>query len=316
MNVSLSDKQKERLKILEPKLSKAILTKKYSAAKDLVLDLQSLLKPTHHFIRLAQSKNKLYELAIDLSDLDFALSGLMGTRQTLSVNTRIYLETTALIAICYIRMEEIEKAKPFIKEVLTNESVIKSKRTREIFHLEILNRFNEEVALCSLKSRNKPIFNDEELESEVIKIVQTMSEHEIFAQIGQSAPKATKDLIFLVYDFSTKQLKTSERLTLPSPEQKIKDTEVGKTVFQSVKRVIYNSLCNPESEIYKTWFNNGMQMVLSKGYIRSAVVTCLVTLGIGIKLIATSIIALIVKLGIEVYCERFKPVSLMDIREK
>lgn len=57
-------------------------------------------------------------------------------------------------------------------------------------------------------------------------------------------------------------------------------------------------------------------MVLSKGYIRIAVISCLVSLGIGVKLIAASIIALIMKFGIEVYCVKYKPLGLMDIREQ
>lgn len=316
MSIALTDRQKERLKILEPKLDAAIRQRDYQAAKSLVLDIQNILRPTRHYVRLCQSKNKLFELAIELDDFDFAISGLKSNREALNERTRIYLETTSLLAICYVRMQEIEKAKPFIKEVLTNHTVIKSERTRQIFHSEIINRFNEEVALCTLKSANNPVYDEQEIEEEVIRIIQNLSDQEIFTQIGQSSPKATKDLIFLVYDFSTKQLPSNERLALPSPEQKIKDAEVGLTVFQSVKRVVYNSLCSPDSDIYKTWFNNGMQLVLSKGYIRTAVISCLIHLGIGIKLIAASIIALIIKFGIEVYCEKYKPVGLMEIREK
>lgn len=316
MNIPLTNKQKERLKILEPKLDIAIKERDYRTAKSLTLDIKNLLGSTDHCVRLCQSKNKLFELSIELGDFEFAISGLKSNCQVLNERTRIYLETTSLLAICYIRMQEIEKAKVYIKEVLTNQNVIKSNKTREIFHLEIINRFNEEVALCTLKGSSKPVFNEEELEQDVIRIIQTLSDQEIFTQIGHASPKSTKELIFLVYDYSTKQLSSSERLVLPSPEQKIKDSEIGLTVFQSVKRVLYNSLCSPESEIYKTWFNNGMNLVLSKGYIKSAVVTCLVTLGIGIKMIEASIIALIMKFGIEVYCEKYKPIGLMEIRSK
>lgn len=317
MNKALTDKQKARLRVLEPKLDTTIKNRNYATAKDLVLDIQNILRPTGHFVRLCQSKNKLFELAIELNDFESATSGLLSNKKVLKEGTRIYLETISLLAICYVRMQEIEKAKPHIKEVLTNSnSVIKSERTRKIFHSEIINRFNEEVALCTLKSSSKPAFDEIEIESEVARIVHTLTEQEIFIQIGQHSPKSTKDLIFLVYDFSTKQLPSNERLALPSPDQKVKDSEVGLTVFQSVKRVIYNSLCSPESEIFKAWYTNGMQAVLSKGFIRTAVLSCLVNLGIGIKLIAASIIALITKFGIEVYCEKFKPISLADIREK
>jgi hypothetical protein len=315
MNIPLSTKQKERLKILEPKLDLAIYHRDYIVAKSLVFDIQNILRSIQHYVRLCISKNKLYELSIEFDDFYFAISGLLSNRQVLSERTRIYLETTALLAICYVRMQEIESAKPFIKEVLTNHTVIKSERTRRIFHSEIINRFNEEVALCSLKNSTHPEYDDAELEKDVIEIIQSLSEEEIYENIGKASPKSTKELIFQVYEFSTGQLSYSERLTLPSPDQKIKDAEVGMTVFQSIKRVIYNSLCNPTSEIYKTWFNNGMQLILSKGYIKTAVITCLVNLGIGLQLIGASIIALITKFGIEVYCEKYKPVSLMKIRD-
>ncbi len=316
MNVPLTVKQKERLKILEPKLNIAIEQKDYQVAKNLVADIQSQLRPTGHFTRLCQSKNKLFELAIELCDFDFAISGLNSNRSVVSDKTRIHLETISLLAICYLRMQEIEKAKPFVREVLTNHSVIKSERTRRIFHSEIINRFNEEVALCSLKNTGDQTYNEDDIEKEVINIVQKLSNQEIFEKLGQETPKATKELIFIIHDFSTKQLPYKERLALPSPEQKIKDEEVGITVFQSVKRVLYNSLCDPKSDIYKSWFNNGMQIVLSKGYIRSAVISCLGGLGIGITMVAAYIIALITKFGIEVYCERYKPIGLMEIREK
>lgn len=312
----LTEKQKERLRILEPKLDQAVSTRDYATAKVLVKDIQDLLRPTGHFVRLAQSKNKLYELAIDLGEFGFAIMGLNSNLSVLNSNTRIHLETTALLAICYLRMQEVEKAKPYIKEVLVNQEVIKSERTRKVFHSEIINRFSEEASLCTLKSQKNVDFNEVEIEEIVIKLVQESTNDEIFSELGGSTPSSTKDMIFIVYDYSMKQLPSSERLALPSPEQKIKDEEVGHTVFNSVKRILYNSLCNSESEIYQAWFNNGLQYVLNKKYIYSAVTACLIHLGIGIKMIAASIIALIMKFGIEVYCDKYKPISLMEIREK
>ncbi|PAM94365.1 hypothetical protein B4N84_14970 [Flavobacterium sp. IR1] len=314
MNVPLSEKQKERLKILEPKLNSAIKEQSFEIAKDLVLDLQTLLRPTNHLVRLIQSKNKLYELAIELNKCDFAINGLLSNEKVLNENTRIYLETISLIAISYLRTKDIPLAQKYIQKVLQNKAVIKTERTRTIFHSEIISRFNEEVAMATLTTNEKVYLNENEVEREAIRIVQNLTDDEIFSNIGQMSPKATKDLIFLIHDFSTKQLPSAERLALPSPNQMIKDKEVGITIFEAVKRVIYNSLCNSESEIYKTWFNNGMQMVLSKGYIKSAVVSCLVNIGFGISMIASSIIALIMKFGIEVYCTKYKPIYISEIR--
>lgn len=312
----LTDKQKERLKILEPKLKEAIAERNFGVAKSLVVDLQSLLRPTGHMTRLIQSKNRLYELALEINEIDFAIRGFKGNRQLVSDRTRLYLEATALLAICYLRKEQIENAKPLISEVLRNDTVIKSDRTRKKFRKEIINRFNEETALYSLKNKDQEHFTEEELESEIVNLITQKNESEIYLVIGNNVPQHTKHLLFQVHQFSTKQLPSAERLALPSPEQKIKDKEVGKTVFQSVKRVIYNSLCDPKSEIYKAWYNNGMAIVLSKNYIRTAVLACLASLGIGFKLITASVIALIMKFGLEVYCEKYKPADLMELRGK
>jgi len=315
MSKPLTEKQKERLYRLEPKLDKAIRNQNYQLAKELVSDIQSVLRPTGHFNRLCNSKNKLFELSIELEDFDFAVNGLSSNKSVLSPKTRTYLETISLLAICYVRMLEIEKAKPYIKEVLSNQNIIKSQRTREVFRSEIINRFNEEISLASLKTLN-PIFDNDELEKEAVRIIQNLTEDEIYSSIGAAAPKSTKELIHMVYEFSTKQLTTTERLALPSPEQKTKDKEVGLTVYQSIKRVLYNSFCSPDSDIYKAWYTNGISVFLSKGYITTAVTGCLVNLGIGLNFIAASMIALITKFGIEVFCEKHKPSTLMDIRSK
>ena len=100
----LTDKQKERLKILEPKLDAAIQKRDYETAKSLVIDIQNILRPTLHYVRLCHSKNKLYELAIEIGEFEFAISGLKSNLQTLNQRTRTYLETTSLLAICYGRV--------------------------------------------------------------------------------------------------------------------------------------------------------------------------------------------------------------------
>lgn len=310
----LTEKQKERLKILEPKFLDSINNKDFETAKSLAVDLQMVLRSSGHFTKLITLKNRLYELAIELNELDFAIMGINSGLKQVSENTRVFLEATALLAICYLRKEDIENAKPLIKEVLTNDSVIKTERTRKVFRAEMIERFNEETALYSLKNKAIEHFTDEELENEVTRIISTLTDDEIFSSLGKSVPQHTKFLLFQVHEFSTKQLPSAERLCLPSPEEKLKDNEVGKTVFQSVKRVIYNSLCDKNSEIYKTWFENGMKMVLSKGYIRTAVISCLASLGIGLKLLSASIISLIIKFGLEIYCEHYKPIDLMDLR--
>jgi hypothetical protein len=151
----LTDKQQERLKILEPQFLKTIKTRDLKTAKNLAFDIQNILRPTGHLTKLITLKNRLYELAIEKNELDFAIDGFRSGLKHLSANTRVYLETSALLAICYLRKEDIENAKPLIKEVLTNDKVIKSDRTRRIFKTEMIERFSEETALFSLKKKVK-----------------------------------------------------------------------------------------------------------------------------------------------------------------
>ena len=134
----LTDIQKQRLARLEPQLKKAITRRDFSAAKRIVADIQSVLKPTGHISKLIQLKNWLFELAIEIDEFGYAERGFIGNRKLVKSNTRVYLESTALLAICYLRMNDYEKAKPLIQEVLQNEKVIKSQNTRRRFHHEII----------------------------------------------------------------------------------------------------------------------------------------------------------------------------------
>jgi len=313
MGQPLTETQKRRLKKLGPQLDKAINKQDIESAKTIIQDLQGLLRPTGHFNKLSKAKNRLFELAIDLDSYSFAENGLLSNQQVLKENTRAYLETTALLAICYLRQQKIEQAKPMISEVLRNQKVIRTEHTRAKFNSAVIDRFNEEIALCTLRTSKPVDFDSIEIEEEVMKLIQK-SDQEIFESIGQASPQATKDLLFMVYDYSTKQLTYKEKLQLPSPDQKIKDYSMGETIFQTTKRIIHNKLCDKDGDFQKFFAKNGMIKTINKGLIKSLILTTFVAIGIPFKLIAAGVIVMIMKLGIDVYCERYKPQSLMDLK--
>jgi hypothetical protein len=80
--------------------------------------------------------------------------------------------------------------------------------------------------------------------------------------------------------------------------------------------VIWKSLCDPKSEIYKAWYENGMAHVLSKKYYAIVVSAALIDLGFAAQAVAVPVTALLMKLGIEVYCDRYKPAEILDGRAK
>jgi len=157
---NLTQSQKEKLKRLEPQLKLAVAEKNLGIAKTVVFDIQNILKPTGHLTRLVQIKNWLYELAIDVTEYSFAESGLIGNRKLVNANTRAYIESTSLLAICYLRSNNFDKAKPLIQEVLTNQKVIVSEKTRQEFRKNIIERFDEESVLYSLKSEGNEKISD------------------------------------------------------------------------------------------------------------------------------------------------------------
>ena len=57
-----------------------------------------------------------------------------------------------------------------------------------------------------------------------------------------------------------------------------------------------------------------MGSVLDKKYIGGSVVAAFTGLGIGLKPLAVSAIALLIKFGLEVFCDAYQPEALMEGR--
>src|SRR5262245_23460823 len=112
----LTQVQKERLSRLEPALREAAGRGDHSAAKGFAADIQPVLRRTGHETRLMQAKNWLFEAALVAGELDTAKAGFIGVRAKTNSKTRVYLEATALLALCFIREGVLDKAEPLMAE--------------------------------------------------------------------------------------------------------------------------------------------------------------------------------------------------------
>jgi hypothetical protein len=307
---------KNRLHTLVPQFKKAIKNKNLADAKIITSDLQTILRKLGNTARLVEFKNQLFELALEQGDYDFAIDGFLSNRKLMRNSTRLYLESTALLAITYLRKNKIEEAKPFISDVLQNKRIIRSEATREKFNKEIISRFDEECALASLKTNEKEYINIDELHQAVVKVLNTSTDEQLYVTIGRSLPKFTKDLLYEVDKFSKNQLSYKEQKMLPPPEKVIEDEHAGRTVFSSFKRVLYKSLCDPTSEVYKAWYSNAIGTVVDKKYLTSAIVLALSGQGIGVLALTISAAALVIRFGLDIYCEQNKPKSVTEFRRK
>lgn len=315
----LTEGQKKRLNVLEPALREAVKLGNYERAQLITHDIQEVLRPTGHEIRLMQAKNWLFEAALEAGNIEFAIAGFQGIRKKASPTTRLYLEATALLAVCYLRKKDVRTAEPLIEEALGNLGNISSEQQRRKLRANLVKRFEDEGMLAALGQEHSFSFSSsdiDQIQNDAIIISQTKSKDEIIVLLGESTPPYVLDFLRKVHEESRKLLPYKEILLLPSPEIREKNLKLGKKVFNSLKRVVWKSLCDPQSEVYKLWYTDGLKAVLDKKYITGSIVTALSGYRIGVYAMAVYVSALVLKTGIEVFCEVYQPPPIMGARGK
>ncbi|WP_394166914.1 hypothetical protein [Neptunomonas phycophila] len=310
----LTEEQKSKLRLLEPSLKIAAARRDLEECKKLTAYIQNILRPTGHETRLMQSKNWLFETAMEVGEIDYAIKGFSGVRQKVAKSTRLYLEATALLAICHLRNRDLDKAKPYMIEALRCEKNIKSENGRSEFKVSLAKRFDEEALLASIATDESEFMDLDKIQSDAAKLIQTMHEDEILEMLGANVPEGALDFVERVHAESKNLLTYEEKLRLPSPATFQQKKKLGKGVLSAFQTVIWQSLCDKESEVYKMWFTNGLQAVLDKKYLTGAIVSSLAGLKIGIYAIAVYLTSLLIKIGIETFCNVYKPNNLMALR--
>ena len=245
-----------------------------------------------------------------------AVNGLTGIRAATSEGTRIRLEATVLLSICYLKKNEIDKAKPLIKEVMGDETTISSVFQRREFRRRVLQRLEEEVAMASMKDFGSDELIGEDIEAEAGKRLVQLSEDDIFLKLGEITPDRAINALQDLSQFALAELPRAEVKYLPSPESRTERRAVGKTIFSSFKRQLWRALCDPNSEVNKALVQHGLGFVLNKKFIGGVVATTLLGMDVGSKGIALCVTALVIRFGLDVFCEAYKPEGIMEAREK
>lgn len=311
---NLTDDQKKKLAILEPMLREAADAYDLDKAKDITARIQEILRPTGHETRLMQTKNRLFEIAMESGNVGMAISGFLGVRQKVSERTRLYLEATSLLAICYLRKKDLDSARPYMVEALSCEKNIKSVTQRSVFKITLAKRFEDEALLASLSVEESEYLDIDKIQEDAGNLIRTKHEDEILEMLGASVPAGAIDFVQDVHKESMGLLTYDEKKKLPSPEYFKERKKLGKGVFSAFQTVIWHSLCDKDSEVYKMWFTNGMQAVLDKKYITASIATALAGLNAGVYAIAVYLSALLIKIGIETFCSIYKPSNIMGLR--
>jgi hypothetical protein len=310
----LTQRQRERLGYLEPELETACKSENFYKAKELVLEIQELLRPTGHEVRLLRSKNRLFECAMEAGELEFAISGFLGVRQRARQSTRLYIEATALLAISYIRQRDLAHAQPLMAEVLAAKANIKSEERRKRFIQTTVQRFQEEGLLAGLAGVTDEVLDTRAVQERAGQLLASMSEDELFKGLGELVPEEAVHFFERVQNASRKQLTAKEVQYLPLPKDERKALPLGKTLFSALNRVIWRSLCDPDSEVYKMWFTDGLKAVLNKKVLTASIIVALSGLKLGFFGIAVHVTSIVLKTGLEVVCEVWRPSGIMDLR--
>lgn len=315
--MKIPPKQLYHVKALEAQLEKYALAGELKRAK-LVLDkLKGILKSYHHEARLLEGYLKLYEAALESWQLDTAKRGFQFVRNNANQNTRLHLEATTLLAIAHLREQNTFSAEPLMAEVLQNETVIKSESQRDIFRKEVIERFDQEGALAALASCHPEHKAEAEVHAEAITLLRAgAGERELQESLGATVPQSVKDFLLRVDKLSKNMLPHDQRLFLPSPAEVVKNKGVGGVLFSGIKRKVYRYICDEESEVYQAWLHGGLDAILSKGFVASAVVSAMAELRIVFGAVAVGATAILLQSGINNFCEQNRPSSLMSLRKR
>lgn len=251
---------------------------------------------------------------MEAGNLEVALAGLRGVRQRVGRRTRVYLEASALLAICHLRRNEISEAEPLMAEVLRNDHVITSERRRRAFRVRIIQRFEEEAVIAALRGHGRERLDIDAVQDDAGRAVQTQTEEEILDDIGRIVPPEAINVLLHIHEFAKRQLPASEARMLPPPRTVAERVSLGRTIMSAAKRVAWRSVCDPESEVYKMWFTHGMMAVLDRKLMAIAIAAALSGMRIGAYALAVSVTAVILKMGLEVFCELSRPEGIMSQR--
>lgn len=312
---ALTEVQKRRLATLEPALREAVYAADYEGAKAIAADLQSVLRSSGHETRLMRAKVWLFEAALNAGELQVADSGLSGVCSKTAIGTRIHLEALSLRAVCKIRLGKLAEAERLIERAVDSKA-IRDPAKRRKFVQSITHRFQLEAYLFAAKGQLSDNLDPQEVDAEAVQAVRTKTDDELYAELAVALPRSVIEATLRLDKATRLRLTHDELLLLPSPAALERRRDQGKTFFQSLKLVVWKSLCDPKSDVYQAWFTNGISHFLSKKYYAVVVTTALVDLGIAAKAIAVPATALLMKLGVEVYCEMYRPGEILDDRVK
>jgi len=206
MPVNLTEQQKASLSRLEPDLHNAVYSANYKKAKELAAEIQLLLRSTGHETRLMQSKNWLFEAALNAGEILTAEKGFRGVLAKTRSTTKVHLEAMALLVVCLLKQNKITEAELLIPKVLNSKN-IKTPEKRRVFLSNVSKRFEMEGFLSAIKNLESENWDINQIDQEAVDAVRiNKTEQELFSDIGAAIPKSVIEYVNRIDRASRKHL--------------------------------------------------------------------------------------------------------------
>jgi hypothetical protein len=277
--------------------------------------IQKLLTPygsNHH--RLLECRLWYFESQFDANHISNAESGFQGIATRARDGTRLFLEASFFLGLCYLRQKRTPEAKKKFRIVFTKLNEIQSPETRRLLQKRIIERIEQESVLATIVGVDDGPLKPEQIHDEAVKLVRK-SESELFELLARALPYGSIKLLDDVRTDALLQLPAPDRKLLPAPGQATQAPHVGKLVFAVLKRVGWKTLCDVKSPLYKLW-SQKVPVVYSAAYFATSVTQTFHDWKIGLPCLAVGVTAIAMKYGAQEFCALTKPDSIMDARRK
>jgi hypothetical protein len=255
-----------------------------------------------------------FETLLDTNQTANAEAGFYGIRNKANKQTRLYLEASFFLAICYLRQKRIREAKPLLRGVLAGLNKEQTAPTRQFLQKRIIERIEEESILVELIGTGCGELKEKQIQDLTVELVK-LTEDEVLDLLGRNIPYEAFKLLQDMRADAILQLSVPDRKLLPAPGFATGERAVGKRAFAVLKRIGWKTLCDSKSPLYVLWAKN-VKEVYSTSYFSAAIVQAFNNWRIGIPFLAAGVSAIAMRYAAEEFCLSTKPDSIMEIRRK
>ena len=311
----LNAAKKERLKRLEARLEQCVRSGNVELAIEITTDIQSIFSDDLSNHRLLKAKLWCFEAALVANRVDYATRGMEGVRGRTRPGTKLYLEATVLLAVCYLRQKRISDAKPLIHAVLTRLNDIQSDESRHLFQRKFFDRIEQECVLTELIGTQEGVVTEESIHSRMVLLLANGSDEQIYALIGGALPANAVLALTDVRTYALQQIRPSDVKALPAPRESQQPPELGKKTLAVFQRIAWRTFCDPESEIFKLW-SKALPAVSNHKVMAGAVAATLNGWSIGLPVLGAGLAAALVKFTAHHFCDVCKPEVFMTTRKE